>query len=315
MNGPASLVGLVELGGAAQDARAHPVGAELVTPPAGELRATRIPISTDIIDRNRAGDQVALLNVDLERRVLERTAELEATTAELSAFAYSVSHDLRAPLRSMHGYSEILLREYAGRLLDETGVEHLRRIQASATRMGQIIDDLLNLSRTSRADLRREEIDLADLARAIHRELQGQQPERDVHLVCEGDLRTTGDEHLLRLALTNLMDNAWKFTSRRSAGTITIGTFQRGSETVFFIRDNGAGFDPRFTQKLFEPFQRLHSAGDFDGTGIGLAIVHRVFDRHGGDIWAQSSPDQGATFFFTTTRPTAPPGPEDSHAY
>jgi PAS domain S-box-containing protein len=272
-------------------------------------------ISTDITDRKRAEDQVAVLNAELERRVLERTAELEATTTELSAFAYSVSHDLRAPLRALHGYSQILLDEYAGRLLDETGVGHLRRVQASAARMGQIIEDLLSLSRTTRADLRREEIDLADLAQEVHQELQGQQPERDVRLSCEGNLKTTGDEHLLRLAMTNLFTNAWKFSARRSAATITLGSVQRGSETVFFIRDNGVGFDPRFAHKLFEPFQRLHSAGDFEGTGIGLAIAHRVFRRHGGDIWAQSSPDQGATFFFTTTMPTGPPVPKDTHAH
>jgi PAS domain S-box-containing protein len=275
-------------------------------------------ISTDITARKRAEDQVAVLNAELERRVSERTAELEATTTELSAFAYSVSHDLRAPLRSLHGYSQVLLDEYPGRVLDETGIGHLRRVQANATRMGQIIEDLLSLSRTTRADLHREDLDLAELAVTVHQELQAQQPDRDVHLTCEGDLRTTGDKHLLRLAMSNLMTNAWKFSAARSPARITVGTFHRGTETVFFIRDNGAGFDPRFAQKLFEPFQRLHSAGDFEGTGIGLAIVHRVFRRHGGDIWAQSTPGQGATFFFTTTLPTDPaalPAPGDTNAH
>lgn len=270
-------------------------------------------ISTDITDRKRAEDEVALLNAELERRVLERTAELEASTKELSAFAYSVSHDLRAPLRSLHGYSQILLDTYPGRVLDDDGVGHLRRLQANATRMGQIIDDLLSLSRTTRAQLHREQIDLARLARSVHEELQTQQPHRAVELTVEGDLRASGDEHLLRLALQNLMTNAWKFTAKKPRAQITVGSQQRAGECVFFIRDDGAGFDPRFAQKLFEPFQRLHRTGDFEGNGIGLAIVHRVIRRHGGDIWAESHPGQGASFFFTLM-PTDPLESEDTNA-
>jgi signal transduction histidine kinase len=184
--------------------------------------------------------------------------------------------------------------------------------------MGQIIDDLLSLSRTTRAELRRTEIDLSGLAESVHQELLTQQPDRQVDLICPSGLQTTGDEHLLRLAMQNLMTNAWKFTAGRTPATVTVGSLPRGTETVFFVRDNGAGFDPRFAQKLFEPFQRLHSAGEFEGNGIGLAIVHRVIRRHGGDVWAESMPDQGATFFFTTTLSSLPNPPgsatEDSNA-
>ena len=271
-------------------------------------------ISTDITDRKRAEDEVALLNAELERRVLERTAELEATTTELSAFAYSVSHDLRAPLRSLHGFSQMLLDDYSGRVLDDAGVAHLRRVQASTARMGEIIDDLLSLSRTSRAELRRERVDLALLADLIHRELQVQQPERKVEFRCEGELTASGDEHLLRLALQNLMTNAWKFTAKRDVATIVLGSRPHGTRTAFFLQDNGAGFDSRYAHKLFEPFQRLHSATEFEGNGIGLAIVDRVIRRHGGEVWADSNPDQGATFFFTTTMTTLTSAPEDTNA-
>jgi PAS domain S-box-containing protein len=257
-------------------------------------------ISTDITARKKAEDEVAVLNAELERRVLERTAELETTTSDLRAFAYSVSHDLRAPLRSLHGFSEVLLDEYPGRVLDEAGVAYLRRVQANATQMEQTIEALLTLSRTVRAELRREQIDLGELATVIQQELQAQQPDREVDLRLEGELIASADERLFRLALQNLMTNAWKFTAKRSRAEITIGSLRTESRTVFFIRDNGAGFDPRLAQKLFEPFQRLHSTRDFEGTGIGLAIVQRVIGRHSGEIWAESTPDHGATFFFTT---------------
>jgi PAS domain S-box-containing protein len=264
-------------------------------------------ISTDITDRKTAQEEVTVLNAELERRVQERTAELEASTSELSAFAYSVSHDLRAPLRSLHGFSQLLIDDYAD-VLDETGVAHLKRLQASATRMSQIIDDLLRLSRTSRTELRREPIDLGALARTIQEELQALEPERLVTLTVEGPLLTHGDTLLLTLALQNLMTNAWKFTSKRPDSAITIGRHPGPGDDVFFVRDNGAGFDPRYGKKLFEPFQRLHHASDFEGNGIGLAIVQRVIRRHGGDVWAESALGHGATFFFTLS---APPEPED----
>jgi PAS domain S-box-containing protein len=255
-------------------------------------------ISTDITDRKRAENLVATMNTELEQRVQARTAELEASTQELSAFAYSVSHDLRAPLRSLHGFSQVLLDDYAGSL-DETGVAHLRRLQANANRMSEIIDDLLRLSRTTQAELIPGPIDLGALARSIHEELQIAEPERAVTFFADGLLLTVGDVRLITLALQNLMTNAWKFTGGVETATITVGSLQNETVPVYFVRDNGAGFDPRYSAKLFEPFQRLHSTDDFEGNGIGLAIVQRVIRRHGGDIWAESTPGQGATFYFT----------------
>jgi PAS domain S-box-containing protein len=268
-------------------------------------------ISTDITARKKAEDEVAVLNAELERRVLERTAELQATTSDLRAFAYSVSHDLRAPLRSLHGFSEVLLDEYPGRVLDETGVSHLRRVQANAAQMEQTIEALLTLSRTTRSELRREPVDLGELATTIHHELQGQQPGREVDFRVDGELIASADERLIRLALQNVMTNAWKFTAKRARAEIVIGSLQSDARTVFFIRDNGAGFDPQLAEKLFEPFQRLHSTRDFEGTGIGLTIVQRVIRRHGGEVWAESTPDHGATFFFTVADSE---GAEDQNA-
>ena len=254
-------------------------------------------ISTDITDLKRAEQQVNTLIAELETRVEQRTAELEASTRELDAFAYSVSHDLRAPLRAVAGFSEILLEDHAA-ALDATGLDYLNRVSTAADRMSGLIDALLDLSRAGRAELLRRPVNLGDLARDILADLSGADSERAVETVVE-DLPATGDKHLLTLLLQNLLSNAWKFTAGRTPGRIHVGSLGTDDTRTYFVADNGAGFDPRYAAKLFVPFQRLHSAEAFPGTGIGLAIVARIAARHGGRAWAASAPGEGATFYFT----------------
>ena len=259
-------------------------------------------ISKDL-DRARAARQQAeaeirLLNLELEGRVRERTAQLEAANRELEAFSYSVSHDLRAPLRGIDGWTLAFLEDYAHQL-DDQGRTYLERVRTETQHMGQLIDDMLSLSRVGRSEVRQEPVDLTALARTIIGRLRETGPERLVEFVIQEGLTAVGDPQLLEIALSNLLDNAWKFTGKRPEGVIEFGRMHREGQPVFFVRDNGAGFDPAYADKLFGVFQRLHKASEFPGTGIGLATVRRILHRHGGRIWAEAAVDRGATFYFT----------------
>ena len=245
--------------------------------------------------RARVGNLVTLKHAQDDLR--EAQAAAKSASQELRAFGYSVSHDLRAPLRGMAGFSQALLEDYSDQL-DGQGRDYLQRIQAAASRMNEIIDGLLQLSRVSLAEIGRESIDLSQLARSVLEELGHREPERGVEAIVAGDLVTHGDVPLVRLILQNLIGNAWKFTRRTEGARIEIGSGERDGRTAFFVRDNGVGFDMRYADKLFTPFQRLHRADEFPGSGIGLAIAHRIIVRHGGRAWAEGVPGAGATFWF-----------------
>ncbi len=229
-------------------------------------------------------------------RVAKEAAE--ASSREIEAFSYSVSHDLRAPLRSVSGFSQLLLADYAERL-DEEGRDYLRRMMAAAEKMGVLIDDLLKLSRVSRAAMEREMVDLSAIARKVFDNLAALNPARQVETVIADGLKVSGDARLLTIALENLLGNAWKFTERRDKAVIEFGVDYCDDERVFFIKDNGAGFDMTYVGKLFNPFQRLHKAEEFQGTGIGLATVKRIIDRHGGRVWIAGEVGTGTVVYFT----------------
>jgi PAS domain S-box-containing protein len=263
----------------------------------GEFREW-IGTLTDVDDRRRAEDEVRRLNIELEGRVRDRTKKLEEINGELEAFSYSVSHDLRAPLRAMDGFSQRLVTEY-GPALDENAKGYLSRIRNGAKRMGQLIEDLLSLSRITRLELTRREVDVSSLVRQILQELQARDPQHKVDLSIWDGVVVDADVRLVRVALENLLGNAWKFSSRTEHPRIDFGMMQEDARQVLFVRDNGAGFDMEYADKLFAPFQRLHGMHEFPGTGIGLATVHRIVTRHGGRIWCQAKPGAGATFYFT----------------
>jgi PAS domain S-box-containing protein len=248
--------------------------------------------------RREAERELAETNVHLERRVLERTLELEAANEELEAFSYSVSHDLRSPLRALDGFSLALLEDY-GDVLDDTAMDYLARVRAGAQRMGALIDDMLVLSRASRGEMTRRDVDLAALARDVVADLRRADPGREVEFTLPETLAVNGDPGLMRTLLENLLGNAWKFTSRKPAAHIELGVDRRGGAVACFVRDDGVGFDPAYVDKLFTPFQRLHTTKEFPGTGIGLATVQRILRRHGGRAWAEGVVDGGASVYFT----------------
>lgn len=244
-------------------------------------------ISRDITERKQAEEELQKSNY-----------QLEATNKELEAFSYSVSHDLRAPLRTIDGFSKAVIEDY-GEILPSEGREHLNRVRKAAQYMSQLIDDLLNLSRVTRAPMQSEVINLSKTAQSVIEELQRTQTDRHVKFINKQNLNVRGDPHLLQAALENLLNNAWKFTSKREQAEIEFGSRLENEETIYFVRDNGAGFDMAYTSKLFGAFQRLHAMTDYPGTGVGLATVQRIIHRHGGRIWAEAELDKGATFFFT----------------
>ncbi|ACI17143.2 hypothetical protein COPRO5265_0030 [Coprothermobacter proteolyticus DSM 5265] len=252
-------------------------------------------VSNSLITYN---DRVATLFTISDITDTKARKELEEANRELEAFSYSVSHDLRAPLRSIDGFSQMLLEDYADKL-DDQGRDYLKRIRAATQRMSQLINDLLTLSRISRADMHFEELNLTAMAEDIAAELKQSQPERDVEFIIEPNVKAYGDSHLLRIVLENLLRNAWKFTSKHKSAIIEFGVKEHDGKTVYFVRDNGAGFDMAYVDKLFVPFQRLHEQDEFEGTGIGLATVQRIVHRHGGTVWAEGEVEKGATFYFT----------------
>jgi two-component system sensor kinase len=247
---------------------------------------------------NVMADEVKRSRDDLEGQVVERTRALKATNAELEAFSYSVSHDLRAPLRAIHGFARILLEDH-GTQLDSEAKRVLGVIDGNTKRMGQLIDDLLSFSRLGRKEVESARVDMAELVAAVADEVRRGVGDRALDITIGPLPPARGDRDMLRQAITNLLENAAKFTRQRTPGHIEVGHRANGPESVYFVKDNGAGFDQRYAGKLFGVFQRLHRAEEFDGTGVGLAIVQRIVLRHGGRVWAEGQLDAGATFFFT----------------
>lgn len=292
----------------------HGIGTFALTSPNGSLlllqmficvaTLTALVLAAAVAERKSAEERFRKLNLELEQHVQQRTAQLESTNKELEAFCYSVSHDLRAPLRTIRGFSEVLLEQYKPQL-DVRGQDYLRRTCEAGVQMDKLIEDLLKLSRVSRSEIQHTDINLSAIVQDIATELKRAEPGRTVEFAISPDVLAKGDERLVRLVIDNLLRNAWKFTRKRPDARIEFGRMN-GDSSPFFVRDNGVGFDMAYASKLFGVFQRLHSASEFAGSGVGLAIVQRVITKHGGRVWAEAKVNSGATFYFTLPSSTAP---------
>lgn len=279
------------------DAQIHTAQAELQRLLA-EADVSRGVLLSVIEDQKLAEEKLSQLNAELEQRVSERTAQLQVANKELEAFSYSVSHDLRAPLRGIDGWSLALLEDYSEQL-DEKGRQYIERVRADTQRMGDLIDDLLRLSRVSRVEMKRAEINFSEMAEKIAARLCEENPERRVELIIQPGVRAEGDAQLLEIVLTNLLSNAFKFTGKQTDALVEFGQEEQRGRIVYYVRDNGAGFDMNFAKNLFGAFQRMHKQAEFPGTGVGLATVQRIINRHGGKVWADAAKNEGATFYFT----------------
>jgi signal transduction histidine kinase len=260
----------------------------------GKLAASNAELIREVSERKRAEDDIRKLNSQL----VQRSAQLEASNKELEAFSYSVSHDLRAPLRGIDGFSQAVLEDYDEKL-DESGRSYLRRVRAASQRMSQLIDAMLNLARLTRAEIHSQTFDMSGMVRAVLDDFQKMEPDRQVECIVANNVFATADPQLLRAVLENLLGNAWKFTRQQEHPRIEFGYGQYKGQAAYFVKDNGAGFDMTYGHKLFGAFQRLHAYTEYPGVGVGLATVHRIIQRHGGQIWAEGAVGKGATFHFT----------------